>query len=61
MDRKPANAKIVICEPDHECCLMTAEKGLYSVGGLILFTRREALVQVLQRLGITVDGDDVWL
>ena len=61
MDRKPADAKIVMLERDHEFCVMTLEGGLYQIGGVIIFADREALARVLQRLGKTVDGDDVWL
>jgi len=61
LDRKPADARMVMCEPDQEFCLMTLEGGLYQIGGVIIFASREALARVLQRLGKTVDGDEVWL
>lgn len=61
MERKPADAKIVMCEPDHEYCLISSDGGLYQIGGVIFFRSRDALVQVLQRLGITAVGDNVWL
>jgi hypothetical protein len=61
LERKPADAKIVMCEPDHEFCLISPEGSLYQIGGVIFFPTRDALVQVLQRLGITAVGDNVWL
>ena len=61
LNKKYPDLKLVKCEPDQEYYLVRPEGGLYQVGGVILFSSREMLIQTLQRLSATVDGDDVWL
>ena len=61
MDRKPADAKIVMCEPDQEFCLQSQEGGVYQVAGSMLFATRDALVRTLLQFGATIEGDRVWL